>query len=71
MKKEDEKKWLRSTMKRRDIIRAIPEDALNALCREYDIEMGEYPESDYEGCALSTFFWGLMQDEEDEEESGM
>lgn len=69
MRYEDEVVWLRSTMSRADIVKAIPRDALEALCREYDIENGEYPESDYEGCALSSYFrW--MEDAMAKEEIG-
>jgi hypothetical protein len=62
MRIEDENRWLRSIMKKEDIVKAIPEDAMEALCREYDKEKGEYPESDYEGCALCTYFYWMVQE---------
>lgn len=48
--------WLRSKMKKEDIIKGISKDAMESLCREYDQEKGEYPEHDYEGCALYNYF---------------
>ena len=67
MKREDRICWLKSKMKREDIVKAIPEDALEALCREYDIEEGEYPENDYEGCAVYSYFYWMKKVVEENE----
>lgn len=66
MEREMEKTWLKSKMKREDIINAIPKAAIEALCREYDIEEGEYPEHDYEGCAMYTYFCWMKEVVEEE-----
>ena len=45
-----------------EIVNAINYDALKALCTRYDAEVGTYPENEYEGEALLTFFEELKDE---------
>ena len=49
--------------------KGINADALRGLCLEYDLENGEYPETNYEGFSLLCFFLReetqILESEED------